>query len=57
MAIIKATLAREVDEQIIEYIYPKTSADIVVYDNENTVAEMIDKLDNTKVDKEYGKGL
>ena len=56
MAINKATLAKEIDG-VIEYIYPKTSADIVVYDENYSVGAMLDKLDNTKVDKVSGKGL
>lgn len=56
MAINKATLAKEIDG-VIEYIYPKTSADIVVYDETHSVAAMIDKLVNGKQDVEEGKGL
>jgi hypothetical protein len=56
MAINKATLAKEIDG-VIEYIYPKTSADIVVYDETHSVAAMIDKLVNGKQDAEEGKGL
>ena len=56
MAINKATLAKEIDG-VIEYIYPKTSADIVVYDDTHSVAAAIHALENNKVDKEDGKGL
>lgn len=49
MAINKATLAKEIDGTI-EYIYPKTVADIVEYDNSehsnvNIVMSVQDKLD------------
>ena len=49
MAINKATLAKEIDGTI-EYIYPKTVADIVEYDNSehsnvNTIMSVQDKLD------------
>ena len=56
MAINKATLAKEIDG-VIEYIYPKTSGDIVVYDDTRSVSAMISMLVNNKVDKEDGKGL
>lgn len=56
MAINKATLAKEVDG-VIEYIYPKTSGDIVVYDDTHSVSAMISALVNNKIDKEDGKGL
>lgn len=56
MAINKATLAKEIDG-VIEYIYPKTSADIVVYDESNSVAAMIKSLTANKVDKVDNKGL
>ena len=56
MAINKATLAKEIDG-VIEYIYPKTSADIVVYDETHSVAAMIKALTANKVDKEDNKGL
>ena len=56
MAINKATLAKEVDG-VIEYIYPKTSGDIVVYDDTHSVSAMISSLTTNKLDKEDGKGL
>ena len=56
MAINKATLAKEIDG-VIEYIYPKTSADIVVYDETHSVAAMIKALAANKVEKEDNKGL
>jgi hypothetical protein len=56
MAINKATLAKEIDG-VIEYIYPKTSADIVVYDETHSVAAMIENLVNGKQSVEEGKGL
>ena len=56
MAINKATLAKEIDG-VIEYIYPKTSGDIVVYDDTRSVSAMISHLETDKVDKEDGKGL
>ena len=56
MAINKATLAKEIDG-VIEYIYPKTSGDIVVYDETHSVNAMIQSLVENKVDKEDNKGL
>lgn len=56
MAINKATLAKEIDG-VIEYIYPKTSGDIVVYDETHSVNAMIQSLSENKVDKEDNKGL
>ena len=56
MAINKATLAKKINN-VIEYVYPKTSADIVIYDSNYSVGSIIDKLISTKIDKEDGKGL
>ena len=70
MAINKATLAKKIDG-VIEYIYPKTLAELVMYGEDSTIIEEIDNvknisanalkqvtnLNNTKVDKENGKGL
>lgn len=56
MAINKATLAKEIDG-VIEYIYPKTSGDIVVFDETHSVSTMIQTLVDNKVDKEDNKGL
>lgn len=56
MAINKATLAKEVDG-VIEYIYPKTSGDIVVYDETHSVSAKIAELENGKVGKIEGKSL
>lgn len=56
MAINKATLAKEIDG-VIEYIYPKTSGDIVVFDETHSVSAMIQSLVDNKVDKEDNKGL
>jgi len=56
MAINKATLAKEIDG-VIEYIYPKTSGDIVVYDDTHSVSAMISMLRATKVDQIEGMGL
>jgi len=44
MAINKATLAKEIDG-VIEYIYPKTTADLVEYDASYTVEEKIKQLE------------
>ena len=44
MAINKATLAKEVDGKI-EYIYPKTTADLVEYTAEQTVEQKIQSID------------
>ena len=43
MAINKATLAKEVDGKI-EYIYPKTTADMVEYTSSQTVKDKLDAL-------------
>ena len=56
MAINKGVLAKDVDGAI-EYIYPKTSADIVKYDNNNSVKATLDTLKETKVDKVENKYL
>lgn len=45
MAINKATLAKEING-VIEYIYPKTTADMVEYDLSYSVAEKIDIMAN-----------
>lgn len=44
MAIIYATLAKEVDG-VVEYIYPKTTADVVEYDKSDSVKSKIEKID------------
>ena len=44
MAITTATLAQETDG-VVEYIYPKTIADIVEYDTTQNVKEKIESLD------------
>ena len=49
MAIICATLAHEVDGKV-EYIYPKTIAEIVEYDDSDSVKSKIEKLDQDIVD-------
>lgn len=49
MAINKATLAKEVDG-VIEYIYPKTTADLVEYTAEQTVEEKINELSTNITD-------
>ena len=47
MAINKATLVKEVDGNI-EYIYPKTTADIVEYSTEVSVKDKLDDLADAK---------
>lgn len=44
MAINKATLAKEVDGKV-EYIYPKTTADLVEYDSTQTVEQKLQSID------------
>ena len=46
MAINKATLAKEVDG-VTEFIYPKTSADMVEYDANQSVAEKIASMEES----------
>ena len=46
MSINKATLAKYV-EGSIEYIYPKTTSDLVQYNSNNTVKDILDNLDST----------
>lgn len=46
MAINKATLAKEVSG-VVEYIYPKTDADIVEYSSDVSVREKIDTLESS----------
>lgn len=43
---VKATLAKEVNNTI-EYIYPKTSADLVEYSSSQTVEQKIQSIDST----------
>lgn len=52
MAINKATLAKEVDGKV-EYIYPKTTADLVEYDSTQTVEQKLQNVDKdvSAVDK------
>lgn len=54
LAINKATLAKEVDG-VVEYIYPKTTADMVEYDPDNTVEQKIDAIDNELADARVAK--
>lgn len=49
MAINKATLAKEVDG-IIEYIYPKTTADLVEFTPEQTVEEKLTEISGNITD-------
>ena len=49
MAIIYATLAHE-DGGEIEYIYPKSVAEMIEYDNTDSVKSKIEKLDNSVLD-------
>ena len=46
MAINKATIVKEVDG-VIEYIYPKTTADIVEYTADVSVKDKLDELEST----------
>ena len=46
MAINKATIVKEVDGTI-EYIYPKTTADIVEYTTDVSVKDKLDELSNS----------
>ena len=46
MSINKATLAKYV-EGSIEYIYPKTTSDLVQYNSNNTVKDILDNLDSS----------
>ena len=48
MAISKAVLAKEVDG-VINYIYPKTTADMVEYDASQSVEEKIQTLEDTDI--------
>lgn len=43
MAIIRGTLAKELDGAV-EYVYPKTDAEMVEYDPSASVKDKIDKL-------------
>lgn len=45
MGLFKATLAKEIGDQI-EYIYPKTSADLVEYTTTQTVEQKLKSLDS-----------
>jgi hypothetical protein len=58
LAINKATLAKEVDG-VVEYIYPKTTADMVEFDTDNTVEDKInsanDEIAEARVAKCDGK--
>ena len=44
MSYIYATLAKEVDDKV-EYVYPKTTAEITEYDTSDSVKTKIDKID------------
>jgi hypothetical protein len=45
MAITKATLAQETNGKV-EYVYPKTTADIVELNSEESVRDKFDNIDN-----------
>ena len=55
MAINKGTLAKKVNG-VLEYIYPKTSADMVMFGNTN-LGSAVEALQNNTVAPEAGKGL
>lgn len=44
MSFIYATLAKEVDGQV-EYVYPKTTAEIIEFDSSDSVKTKINKID------------
>ena len=46
MATHKATLAKKNNEDEIEYIFPRTTADLVKYSEDKSVADKIDELSN-----------
>lgn len=47
MAIVKATLAKDDDNGTIVYVYPKTTSDIVDYDENTNIKEKINDMMNT----------
>ena len=52
MAFICATLAHEVDGKV-EYVYPKTIASVVEYDESDSVKTKIEKIDQNINDINY----
>ena len=54
LAINKATLAKEVDG-VVEYIYPKTTADMVEYDPDNTVEQKLISVDDELAEARVAK--
>ena len=47
MSVRKVTLARE-DNDGVEYVYPKTTSDIVEYTEEQSVKDKLDSLDGVE---------
>ena len=56
MAINKGILTKDING-VMEFIFPKTSGDIVIYDETHNVNQMIKSLVNGKADHVAGKGL